>query len=180
MKKKVLCTVLTIMMLLSQTASAATWKINRNQILYDSVLEIRGFCTLRFATETGSYIRPVTKLYGAKISLEEYVPTREGYTFEGWFGDPRTKRDQVTEFTFNRNDVVYAKWNKINNEISISEIMQKDQIYLTDEEQKIRTEYIKEQNKAYIDGFGYATPSKTKVIIVDSDGDINKTVGEMK
>ena len=31
----------------------------------------------------------------------------------------------------------------------------------------------------YIDGFGYVAPSKTKTIIVDSDGDINKMVGEM-
>ena len=58
--------------------------------------------------------------------------------------------------------------------------MQKDQIYLTDEEQKIRTEYIKEQNKAYIEGFGYVAQSKTKTIIVDSDGDINKMVGTME
>ena len=177
---KVLCTALAITMLLSQTASAAPWRVSRNQILFDNELGIKGFCILRFATETGSYIRPITKLYGTKISLKEYVPTREGYTFEGWFSDPRTKQNQVTEFTFNQNDVVYAKWNKINNEISIDEIMQKDQIYLTDEEQKIRTEYIKEQNKAYIDGFGYVAPSKTNTIIVDSDGDINKMVGSME
>ncbi len=180
MKKKILCTALAVVMLMSQTASAAPWRINRNQILYDNEIGIRGFCTLIFATETGSYIRPATKFYGSKISLEEYVPTREGYTFEGWFNDPRTKQNLVTEFAFNQNDVVYAKWNKIESEISIDEIMGKDQIYLTDDEQKIRMEYIKEQNKAYIDGFGYAAPSKTKVIIVDSDGDINKQVGEMK
>ena len=101
---------------------------------FDNELGIRGFCTLRFATETGSHIRPVTKLYGSKISLEEYVPTREGYTFEGWFSDPITKQNQVTEFTFNRNDVVYAKWNKISNEININEIMAKDTCYPTDEE----------------------------------------------
>ncbi len=180
MKKKILCTALAAVMLMSQTASAAPWRINRNQIVFDNELGIRGFCTLRFATETGSYIRPVTKLYGTKISLEEYVPTREGYTFAGWFTDPRTKQNQVTKFTFTRHDVVYAKWNRIEDEIDIDEIMQKDQCYLTDEERKIRTEHIKEQNKAYIDSFGYAAPSKTRVIIVDSDGDINKIVGEMK
>ena len=180
MKKKILCTALAAVMLLPQTASAAPWKINRHQIVFDNELGIRGFITLRFATETGSYIRPVTKLYGTKISLEEYVPTREGYTFAGWFADPRTKQNQVTEFTFTRSDVLYAKWNRIENEISIDEIMQKDQCYLTDEERKIRTEHIKEQNKAYIDGFGYAAPSRTKVIVVGSDGDINKMIGEMK
>lgn len=179
MKKKVLCAALVAVMLMSQTASAAPWRINRNQILYDNELVIRGFCTLRFATEIGSYIIPVTKSYGSKISLEKYVPTREGYTFKGWFSDPQTKQNQVTEFTFNRNDVVYAKWHKIKTEISIDEIMQKVQIYLTDEERKIMTDN-KEQNKAYIDGFGYAAPSKTKTVIVDSDGDINKMVGTME
>ena len=38
----------------------------------------------------------------------------------------------------------------------------------------------KEKNKAYIDGFGYVAPSKTKTVIVDSDGDINKMVGTME
>ena len=180
MKKKVLCIAMAVTILLTQTASAALWRVSRNQIVFDNELGIRGFCTLRFATETGSYIRPVTKLYGSKISLEEYVPTRDGYTFEGWFTDPRTKQNQVTEFTFTKHDTVYSKWRRNSNEISIDEIMQKDQIYLTDEEQKIRTEYIKEQNKAYIEGFGYEAPIKTKTIIVDSDGDINKMVGTME
>ena len=60
------------------------------------------------------------------------------------------------------------------------EIMSKDTCYLTDEETKIRNEIIEEKNKAYIEGFGYAVPSKTKTIIVDSDGDINKMVGTME
>ena len=58
--------------------------------------------------------------------------------------------------------------------------MAKDTCYLTDEEIIIRNEIIEEQNKAYIEGFGYAAPSKTKIIIVDSDGDINKMVGTME
>ena len=78
MKKKILCTALIAVMLLSQTASAASWRIIRNQIVFDNELGIKGFCTLWFATETGSFIKPVTRLYGTKISLEEYVPTREG------------------------------------------------------------------------------------------------------
>ena len=77
---------------------------------------------------------------------------------------------------------MYAKWDK-NPEESINpndEIMAKDTCYLTDEETKIRNEIIEEQNKACIDGFGYAAPSKTKAIIVESDGDINKVVGTME
>ena len=34
--------------------------------------------------------------------------------------------------------------------------------------------------KAYIEGFGYAAPSQTKTIIVDSDSDINKMIGTME
>ena len=58
--------------------------------------------------------------------------------------------------------------------------MSKDTCYLTDEETKIRTGIIEEKNKAYIEGFGYLATSRTKTIIVDSDGDINKMVGKMK
>ena len=58
--------------------------------------------------------------------------------------------------------------------------MSKDICYLTDEEIKIRTEIIEEKNKFYIYGFGYVAPSKTKTIIVDSNGDINKMVGTME
>lgn len=77
--------------------------------------------------------------------------------------------------------MVYAKWEK-NPAEPINpndEIMSKDTCYLTDEETKIRNEIIEEKNKAYIEGFGYTAPSKTKPIIVDSDGDINKMVGAM-
>ena len=58
--------------------------------------------------------------------------------------------------------------------------MAKDTCYLTDEETKIRNEIIEEQNKTYIEGFGYAALAKTKTVIVDSDGDINKMVGIME
>ena len=58
--------------------------------------------------------------------------------------------------------------------------MSKDTCYLTDEETAKRVEIVEEKNKAYIKGFGYVAPSKTKTIIVDSDGDINKMVGAME
>ena len=77
---------------------------------------------------------------------------------------------------------MYAKWEK-NPEEPINpndEIMTKDTCYLTDEETKIRNKIIEQKNKTYIDGFGYVAPAKTKTIIVDSDGDINKMVGIME
>ena len=182
MKKKIICTAMAVTILLTQTASAAPWQIRRNQLIFDNELGIVGNVTLQFTSDGGSFIRLITKRYGESISLGNYAPTKFGYTFKGWFTDPRTKQNQVTTFKFTKPDVLYAKWEK-NPEEPINpndEIMSKDTCYLSDEEMKIRTEIIKEQNKAYIDGFGYAAPSKTKTIIVDSDGDMNKMVGSME
>ena len=182
MKKKVLCTAMAVTILLTQTASAAPWQMRRNQLIYDGEIEFLGNVTLQFASDGGSFIRPITKRYGESISLENYVPTKYGYTFKGWFTDPRTKQNQVTTFKFTKPDVLYAKWQP-NPQEPVNpndEIMAKDTCYLTDEETKIRNEIIEEKNKAYIEGFGYVAPSKTKTIIVDSNGDINKMVGTME
>ena len=183
MKKKVLCTALAVTMLLTTTASASAkpWWLSKYRVTFDNELGIVGNVTLTFASDGGSFIRPITKHYGESISLENYVPTKYGYTFKGWFTDPRTKQNQVTTFKFTKPDVLYAKWES-NPQEPVNpndEIMAKDTCYLTDEETKIRNEIIEQKNKAYIEGFGYVAPSKTKTIIVDSDGDINKMVGEM-
>ena len=182
MKKKVLCTAMAVTTLLSQTASAAPWQMRRNQLIFDSEIGFFGNVTLQFASDGGSFIRPITKRYGESISLESYIPTKYGYTFKGWFTDPRTKQNQITTFKFTKPDVLYAKWEK-NPEEPINpndEIMAKDTCYLTDEEIAKRVEIVEEKNKAYIEGFGYVDPSKTQTIIVDSDGDINKIVGTME
>ena len=74
-------------------------------------------------------------------------------------------------------DVLYAKWEKnpVESINSNNEIISKDTCYLTDGETAKRNEIIKEQNKSYIEGFGYVSP-----VIVDSDGDINKMVASME
>ena len=169
-------------MLLSQTASAAPWWLSKYRVTFDNELGILGNVTLTFASDGGSFIRPITKRYGESISLGNYAPTKFGYTFKGWFTDPRTKQNQVTAFKFTKPDVLYAKWEK-NLEEPVNpndEIMSKDTCYLTDEETKIRNKLIEEKNRTYIEGFGYVTPAKTQTIIVDSDGDINKMVGTME
>ena len=182
MKKKIICTAMAVTILMTQTASAAPWQMRRNQLIFDSEIGFIGNVTLQFASDGGSFIRPITKRYGESTSLERYIPTKYGYIFKGWFMDSRTKQNQVTTFKFTKPDVLYAKWEK-NPEEPINpndEIMAKDTCYLTDEETKIRNEIIEERNKNYIEGFGYVAPSKTQTIIVDSEGDINKMVGNME
>ncbi|MBQ8636837.1 MAG: InlB B-repeat-containing protein [Clostridia bacterium] len=182
MKKKVLCTAMAVTILLIQTASAAPWQMRRNQLMFDSEMEFLGNVTLTFALDGGSFIRPIIKRYGEIINLERYIPTKYGYTFKGWFTDPRTKQNQVATFKFTKPDVLYAKWERNENKIINldDKIMAKDTCYLTDEEIAKRNKIIEEKNKNYIDGFGYVAPSKTQAIIVDSDGDINKMVGTME
>lgn len=184
MRKKVLCTTLAVTMLLTTTAtaSAAPWWLSKYRVTFDNELGIVGNVTLTFASDGGSFIRPITQRYGESISLESYIPIKYVYTFKGWFTDPRTKQNQVTKFNFIKPDVLYAKWEKDSTEpINLNdEIMSKDTCYLTDEKKKIRTVIMEEKNKAYIDGFGYVAPSKTKTIIVSPDGDINKIVGTME
>lgn len=66
--------------------------------------------TVIFASDGGAYIRPVEKETGTVIHLDEYIPTKDGYIFDGWYSDPRTKIERVNEITLNENIVVYAKW----------------------------------------------------------------------
>ena len=45
MKKKVLCTVMAVTILLTQTASAAPWQLRWNQLIFDSEIEFIGNVT---------------------------------------------------------------------------------------------------------------------------------------
>ena len=63
-----------------------------------------------FATDGGSYIKPVEQPYGTLLNIDTFVPLKEGYVFDGWYSDPRTKVERITEVTLDRNIVVYAKW----------------------------------------------------------------------
>ena len=150
MKKKIICTVLATTMLLSQTVSAAPWWPSKYRVTFDNELGILGNVTLTFASDGGSFIKPITKRYGDSINLESYIPTKYGYTFKGWFTDPRTKQKQVTTFKFTNPDVLYAKWEPNPHESinPIDEIMAKDTCYFTDEETKIRNELIAKKIRA--------------------------------
>ena len=90
-----------------------------------------GTRTLTFATEDGLYIEPVIKPLGTAISLAEFIPTRYGYDFDGWYSDPQTKENRVTAFTFNDSDTVYAKW--IPNGTMIYNAPAVQRVYATDD-----------------------------------------------
>ncbi len=68
--------------------------------------------TVTFNTNGGSAVDPVQVDYDTKVSMPA-APTREGYTFGGWYKDEAC----TVEFDF-ENDVItedimlYAKWNQ--------------------------------------------------------------------
>lgn len=65
---------------------------------------------LTFATDEGSFIKALKKPISEYVSLEDYVPIKEDYIFNGWYLDARTKKNRVYEVTLNENVVIYAKW----------------------------------------------------------------------
>src|SRR5699024_1945157 len=96
---------------------------------------VTGTYTLTFASDGGSYIRPVTALYGSIVDLTKYVPKKEGYIFRGWYTDPRTKTNEVNTIELTQNEVLYAKWDMdTTQKHSDKATMHADTVYLTDAE----------------------------------------------
>ncbi len=65
--------------------------------------------TLTFETNGGSTLNPVAKSSGTTIDLASYTPTKEGYTFAGWYSDSKLT-EKVTSVKLTQNTSVYAKW----------------------------------------------------------------------
>lgn len=65
--------------------------------------------TLTFETNGGNAISKVTKNKGTTIDLAQYVPTKSGATFEGWYADKGLTK-KITSVKLDANTTVYAKW----------------------------------------------------------------------
>lgn len=65
--------------------------------------------TLTFSTDGGSAIEPVTRPENTVIDLADYVPTKNGFTFDGWYAEEGLT-NKVETVTLGQNMTVYAKW----------------------------------------------------------------------
>lgn len=117
------------------------WLYEKDTTLY-ARWTVTGTYTLTFASDGGSYIRPVTVLYGSTIDLTKYVPEKEGYTFRGWYTDPRTKINEVKTIKLTQNEVLYAKWETDAAQKQPDRLLTTDTIYLTDAEYENRLAII--------------------------------------
>ncbi len=101
--KRILITILATLMLSTSQVYAQGLPIG-----YWNIAEPYRYLT--FATDGGSFIKPLEKPIGEYVSLENYIPTKEGYIFDGWHLDARTKQNRVYGVTLAENIVVYAKF----------------------------------------------------------------------
>ena len=65
--------------------------------------------SLTFDTNGGSAISKVSKTSGTTVDLTGYTPTRDGYTFDGWYSNSGLTI-KVTSIKLTSNTTIYAKW----------------------------------------------------------------------
>lgn len=67
--------------------------------------------TLSYNTNGGSYVTWQTDLYGSQVPITSTVPTKRGYTFDGWYRNPEFTGSAVTgNIPLNDDVTLYAKW----------------------------------------------------------------------
>ncbi len=88
----------------------ANWTKDAEQDNNDLILIFR----LRFDSNGGSKIDDVLGLLGASVdlTLDDYQPVRDGYTFTGWYTD-KELTDKVTSIRPDFDTTVYAGWEEI-------------------------------------------------------------------
>ena len=62
-----------------------------------------------FQTNGGNAVNALSVAAGTVVNLNQYIPTRDGYAFSGWYSD-QALTTTVTTVTVNTDMTVYAKW----------------------------------------------------------------------
>ena len=69
--------------------------------------------TVTFDSRGGTDVVSQDKMYGDLVDLPQ-PPTREGYTFTGWYADPNcTNLWEMDSYIVNDDLILYAGWEKI-------------------------------------------------------------------
>ena len=72
------------------------------------------YYTLTFNTGGGSAISSITRAENTTIdlTLDQYIPTREGWKFTGWYSDAALK-NKIVSIRLTRNTTIYAGWDVV-------------------------------------------------------------------
>lgn len=139
MAKKILCLVIAGLMLAETAVSANSG--SRETPIYMGESRY-----LFFATEGGRGVDYLNLPYGTRVDLNEYIPEKDGFEFEGWYDDPIEKVNRLSEIVLEENTVVWAKWmlregmtqRQLELEIIAREVIGNNVVFLTaDNEVKI-------------------------------------------
>lgn len=85
--------------------------VTENLTLYPKgVRSVEGTFTLRFDSNGGSSVSPITGIAKDSTVKLPAAPNREGYIFEGWFTDAGLTNEFTQASLVNSNITVYAKW----------------------------------------------------------------------
>ena len=85
--------------------------ITDNMTLYANWIENK--YTVTFDTKGGNTIAPVTVKEGEKVTEPTTAPTKEGFTFDGWYTDDTYTTKYNFENAVTKNITLYAKWNEV-------------------------------------------------------------------
>ncbi|CYX87443.1 ribonucleases G and E [Streptococcus suis] len=67
--------------------------------------------TLSYNSNGGSNVSQQSGLYDSRIKISTTIPTKEGYTFEGWYDNPDLTGSKITNsLTLKKDTTLYAKW----------------------------------------------------------------------
>lgn len=67
------------------------------------------YFTLTFDTDKAEEIKPITKEEDTIIDLNQYMPKKEGFIFDGWYKDKELK-EKISQVILTKDMTVYAKW----------------------------------------------------------------------
>ncbi len=68
--------------------------------------------TLKFNTNGGKEMAELTMPLNTSVSLDKYLPEKDGFKFSGWFMEPELKTI-VTEIKLQGDTTLYAKWKEL-------------------------------------------------------------------
>lgn len=91
-----------------QGNSVINWNKAENSVLYSKWEKME--YTVTFITNGGSAVESVMLEYGSRLDLNQYVTTRNNYTFSGWYESASATEPYSAGTMPDHNITLYAKW----------------------------------------------------------------------
>lgn len=90
--------------------SGTIYIVDGNSTIYAHWLPIE--LTLTFDSNGGTQYAPLKTYYQQNIDRQKYLPTKQGYTFDGWYVDPNFNQP-FNFIMYGESITIYAKWNEV-------------------------------------------------------------------